>query len=52
MTGGILAKLKVGLNIAKEGTDVIFASGRKPEVLLKALKGDVEQGTIIPALNG
>ncbi|MAH21259.1 MAG: gamma-glutamyl kinase [Thaumarchaeota archaeon] len=52
VTGGILAKLRVGLTIAKEGTDVIFASGRKPEVLLKALKGDVEQGTIIPALNG
>lgn len=51
VTGGILAKLKVGLTIAKEGTDVVFASGRKPEVLLKALKGEVGQGTIIPALN-
>ncbi|MGQ9468271.1 MAG: isopentenyl phosphate kinase [Nitrososphaerales archaeon] len=47
VTGGMMLKLKEAIRIAKNGVDVMFINGTKPERILKALKGELLRGTLI-----
>jgi len=47
VTGGMMLKLKEAMRIAKNGIDVMFINGTKPERIFKALKGELLKGTLI-----
>ncbi|MCP8315054.1 MAG: isopentenyl phosphate kinase family protein [archaeon] len=47
VTGGMMFKLKEAIRMAKNGVDVMFINGTKPERILKALKGELLMGTLI-----
>lgn len=46
-TGGMVGKLSEALRISALGFDVFFVNGRKPDRVVKALKGERHIGTVI-----
>jgi isopentenyl phosphate kinase len=47
VTGGMALKLCEAQEIARNGVDVYFVNGLKPERVIKALKGEIVEGSLI-----
>lgn len=46
VTGGMNRKIKEAITISREGTDVVFVNGNKPERIMNAINGKGFEGTL------
>ena len=46
VTGGMTRKIKEAMSISKDGTNVFFVNGNKPERIVKAINGKGFEGTL------